>query len=250
VGDHDERHPGLLAEVAQQVEDLGLDRDVERRGGLVGDQYLGLPRQGARDGDPLGHAARELVGVLGVHRPRVRQADLLEQRQSDVAGPLAADPPMVTHCLGDLVARGEHGVEAGDGLLGDVGDAAAPVAVDVRLVEGREVGPVEKARAGAHRRARGGHAQDRRDGHGLATAGLADDPQRLAGSQVEAHVVDDQGPRGAEVHRQVAHGKQRRMVEQRYGRTCGRHNVGGGGHCAPGGVLGGAPSAASGIGVA
>ncbi len=42
VGDQEDRHPQPCLEVAHQVQDLGLDGDVERGRGLVGDQQLGV----------------------------------------------------------------------------------------------------------------------------------------------------------------------------------------------------------------
>ena len=60
-----------------QVEDLRLDRDVERRDRLVGDDQLRVERERAREADPLALAARELVRVeLGRLR---REPDLVEQ---------------------------------------------------------------------------------------------------------------------------------------------------------------------------
>ena len=53
----------LLAQVVDEVEDLGLDGDVEGGGGLVGDEQLGLAGQRHGDHDPLAEAARELVGI-------------------------------------------------------------------------------------------------------------------------------------------------------------------------------------------
>ena len=53
--------PGLVAQLAHEVEDLGLDRDVERGRRLVGDEQLGLAGEGHGDHHPLGHAARHLV---------------------------------------------------------------------------------------------------------------------------------------------------------------------------------------------
>ena len=44
VGDQDHAHPELVAQAGEQVEDLGLDRDVERGRRLVGDQQLGFSR--------------------------------------------------------------------------------------------------------------------------------------------------------------------------------------------------------------
>ena len=53
----------LLLEVLHEVDDLGLDRDVERRDRLVADDELRLDRQRARDADALPLPARELVRI-------------------------------------------------------------------------------------------------------------------------------------------------------------------------------------------
>ena len=55
--------PELLLEIAQEVEDLGLDRDVERRHGLVADDELGPQGDGPGDPDALALAAGELVRI-------------------------------------------------------------------------------------------------------------------------------------------------------------------------------------------
>src|SRR3546814_20367402 len=51
VGDEDERQLELLLEVLQQVDDLRLDRDVERRDRLVADHHLGAAGKGAGDAE-------------------------------------------------------------------------------------------------------------------------------------------------------------------------------------------------------
>jgi hypothetical protein len=72
--------PLLALQFPQQVEHLGLDGDIERRGRLVGDQQLRLARQRHRDHHPLLHAARtaERNSPRGV---RIRDADRAEQLQ-------------------------------------------------------------------------------------------------------------------------------------------------------------------------
>ena len=70
VGDHDVgRGSPALLEVLHQVEDLGLDGDVEGRDRLVGHDQLGLEGQRPGQADPLALAAGELVGVA-VDAPR------------------------------------------------------------------------------------------------------------------------------------------------------------------------------------
>ena len=51
-----------LAQVLEQVDDLGLDRHVERRHRLVADDEGGIDRQGPGNGDALALAAAELMG--------------------------------------------------------------------------------------------------------------------------------------------------------------------------------------------
>ena len=64
VGDEDHRHVAVALLVGEQVEDLGLDGDVERGGGLVGEEQLRAAGQRDGDRDALAHAAGQLVGVL------------------------------------------------------------------------------------------------------------------------------------------------------------------------------------------
>ncbi len=61
--------PSFCLQVLEQVDDLRLDRHVERGHRLVGDDELGVDRERARDADALALAAGELVRVaVGVIR--------------------------------------------------------------------------------------------------------------------------------------------------------------------------------------
>ena len=64
VADHQDGGALGGAQLGHQVDDLGLHRDVERRGRLVGDQQLGPAGQRNGDHDPLAHAAGELVRII------------------------------------------------------------------------------------------------------------------------------------------------------------------------------------------
>ena len=67
VGDEDVGELHLHLERQQQVDHLGLHRDVEGRGGLVEQQDLRPRGQGTRNGDPLALAAAKRAGIaLGV----------------------------------------------------------------------------------------------------------------------------------------------------------------------------------------
>ena len=77
VGDEHVGQAELVLEVLQQVDDLGLDRDVERGDRLVGDDELGPQRQRPGDADALALAAGELVRVAA--RVLGREPDELQQ---------------------------------------------------------------------------------------------------------------------------------------------------------------------------
>src|SRR5205807_2470787 len=53
----------LAAQVGKQIDDLGLDRDIERRDGLVEEKEPGGKRECPGDAHPLALAAAELVGI-------------------------------------------------------------------------------------------------------------------------------------------------------------------------------------------
>jgi hypothetical protein len=63
VGDQQQRHAEPILQLAHQLQDLRLDRHVERGGRLVGDQDVGLVGDRHRDHDALALPARELVRV-------------------------------------------------------------------------------------------------------------------------------------------------------------------------------------------
>ena len=77
VGDEQVGQAELLLQVLQQVEDLRLDRDVQRRDRLVADDQLRVQRQRAGDADALPLAAAEGVRVAA-HVLRA-QPDELQQ---------------------------------------------------------------------------------------------------------------------------------------------------------------------------
>jgi hypothetical protein len=53
VADDEQRQAELALQILRQVDDLSLDRDVERRDRLIADDELGLRSQGAADADAL-----------------------------------------------------------------------------------------------------------------------------------------------------------------------------------------------------
>src|SRR5262249_33700466 len=78
VRDEEIGEPAALAQVEQEVDDLGRDRDVEGRDGLVAHEQARSRRESARDRDPLTLASRELRRKP--FRDLRSEADVREQR--------------------------------------------------------------------------------------------------------------------------------------------------------------------------
>ena len=120
-----------------QLQDLGLDRDVECGGGLVGDEQLGVGGQGHGDHDPLAHPARELVRILAGPAPGVGDPDLAQHLDGSVPRLAPRDSLVQRDRLGDLVAARVDRVQRGHRLLEDHRDRV-PAHVPHLLVGHRE----------------------------------------------------------------------------------------------------------------
>ncbi len=117
VGDEQVCQPEPLAQVGQQVEDLALDRHVERRDRLVADDELGLDRERPGDADALALTARELVRIAADVR-RV-EADDPEQVRDPVALRLARGEVVGLERFGDRRADGHPRIERAVRVLED-----------------------------------------------------------------------------------------------------------------------------------
>ena len=175
----------FLLQVFQQVDDLRLDRDVERGDRLVADDQLRRHRQRPGDADALALAAGELVRVA----PHVvgAEADGLEQFD-DALLELAPGlrEPVDDQRLADDRADRHARIERGVGVLEDDLHVARQRPQLGRRLSASDVAALEPDLA----RSRLDQAQDAAAGRRLAAARLADQAQRLAGSNLEADPVD------------------------------------------------------------
>ena len=204
VRDEDHREPQLRSQVAQQLQDLGLDHHVQRGHRLIGDHQLRPAGQRHRDHRPLAHAAGELVRVAAAAGGRdaheVQQLRHPPVHLGPRHGGLVAEDGLRDLC-GD---RGDR-VQRIHGALEDHGDALPADVGQLLLGDRGEVLALEQHLPG---HARGGRQQagDREGGGGLATPGLANQAQRLPRLQDEreaVHGVDLALGRGV-LHAQVA----------------------------------------------
>ena len=101
--------PSLCAQVLEELQDLGLDHDVERGRRLVADDDGRVAGERHRDHRPLAHPARQLVRIRVAALPR--DADQLEQLAGALAGRLRRLAEALLDRLGDLVADAADRVE-------------------------------------------------------------------------------------------------------------------------------------------
>ena len=185
MGDQQHRHPELVLETGEKIEDLRLYGHVQVGGRLVGDQQR-RPR-GDRRGDE--HAVplppRQLVRVALEHRGI--QSDALQGLGGAFAGAPAAQ--VGDDAFHDLVADRHHGIERGRGLLKDDRDPASAVRLHLPLGERDEIGAVEQDPAGGDPRGHGKELQHRAGGHRFPGARAADQGDEFAGRHVERDVL-------------------------------------------------------------
>ena len=211
VADQDHRGAEIGVQPAQQVEDLRLDRHVQRGGRLIGDQQRRLVGEAHRQHHALPHAAGVLVRVAA-HRA-LRRGDAHPAEQRDRARPcgLRREAAMRGHRLDQLPGDAQHRVQRGHRVLEDHGDVAAAHLADRVLVQVRQVAAAEGDRAADDAGRLVEQAHDRLGADALARAGFADDAERLARVKVEADAVDGahRAGIGQEPGAQVAHLQQR-----------------------------------------
>ena len=211
VRDQDDGAAEVALQLVHQLQDLGLRGHVERRGGLVGDQQVGVVDQRHSDHHPLAHPARELVWVVVHARLGSRDGHGFQHLHRAAVSDLLADVLMQLHRLAQLRADRVDRVQRRHRILEDhrdlvAADLAQLVGIDLqqipvledRLTFGRGV----LLRVQAH---------DRHAGDALAAARLAHDRERLSlldGERDAVHRVDDAVIR-AEVRLQILDVKQR-----------------------------------------
>ena len=203
MSDQQDGGAALRAEALEFVEDPGLDGDVERGGGFVGDEELGVERGGDGDHDPLAHTAGEFTGEGFGDAPWVGQTHLGERVERELVGVVLGHLPVRGDDLLDLVADGEDRVEAGDGVLKDHRDLGAADLPEFVAVDQADILALEEDAAGGDGGGARQDAQDAEAERGLAGAALSDEGERFAALDAQRCVAQgaDRPLRGCGIRR-------------------------------------------------
>ena len=182
VGDEQIRHPVLLLDVLEEVQDLRLHGDVEGGDRLVGHHQFRGEGDRAGDPDPLTLPAGELVGIFPARLRRHPDPD--EQPFGPLPQLLPLREPVDEPPLPDDVAHLHPRVEGGVRVLED--DLHLAPRHPQRLAfQARDVVPVEPDRSGI-----GVQQADHEAGEGrLPAPRLPHQPERLSGRDREGDAV-------------------------------------------------------------
>ena len=211
MGDEQDRHPLVLLQRLDQLQDLRLDGHVQRRRRLVRDQQPRVAGQRHGDHHALAHPAGKAVRIVVEPRLGRRDAHLFQQADGFRLGRGPRQPPVQHDRFGNLRADGQHRVKRGHRLLKDHRDL---VAADGAHLVGRQLQQIAAVKDDLALDAAIAGGRQLHDGHGrhaFARAGFADHGQGLVGVDVERDVAHHRlpariGPKGGG---QVAQGKNR-----------------------------------------
>ena len=175
--DKEAGQPQIAPEVEEQIQDLRLDRNIERGHRLVADQHIGPHGQRAGDGHALPLPAGELVREA-LRKIRIK-TDAHEPVGHQRATGRARDDAMRDRALGDAVTNPLPRIEGGEGVL------------EHRLDAGRDlVASLHRRCAIQQNAARGGSQDAGEDApqRGFATAALTHQAERFALVQGERYI--------------------------------------------------------------
>ena len=212
--DQQHAHAALDLQTAQEVENLRLNRHIQRRRRFIGNQQARIGRERNGNHHPLFHATRELEGVLVQPTRRIGNAHGTEQFQRPLTRCRAAQTQMAFEHLADLPPVGQHRVKARCRFLKNHRHAAAAHRAHFGFRQLQQIAPVETHLTAKNAPRRRQQAQQRQGRRRFAAARFAEQRQRFPGTQIEIHAIDrrQHPPPGHKTSTQVTNGKQRHVI--------------------------------------
>jgi len=190
VADIDQGAAGAGLLRLNQGEHLGLRGFVERSGGLVEHEQVGLAGDGRGDDGALALAAGSLMRVARGQSRGVGDLHGGEQVERGGAQGAAAQAAVAGQNLIELGADGQMRGERLERVLRHQGDTAAAQAGVLGRGGREDVGAVEQDAAGGEAAAGAAMGEQGAGQRGLAAAGFADDAEGAATLERERDAVD------------------------------------------------------------
>ena len=191
MGDPDDRHAQLLAQLFDQFQNLRLNGHIKGGGRFIGNQHIGVARQRNRDHHALAHTAGKLMGIVVDPGRGIGNTNQFQQFGGADAGLRAGQAHVADQRLHDLIADGEHRVQAGHRVLKDETDPRAAHIAQVVVADLEQVAVAQHDLTTADfGRGRRQKPDQRHHGHRFARAAFADNAQKFTTPQMEADRVD------------------------------------------------------------
>ena len=138
MGDEQDGHAEVALKFTKLVEDLGLDRDIERGGRLIGDQEIRSCREGHGDHHPLLHSATELMRIVTETTGGIVDSDSIEPAD-DFSIDVGDIGSVEFDHFRNLAADRIDGIERCGGFLKDVGNLPTPHAPQLGITGFQEI---------------------------------------------------------------------------------------------------------------
>ncbi len=211
MGDEQQGHAFVALQFGQQFQNLRLNRHIERRGGLVGDQDVGLVGQRHGDHHPLSLPTRQLMRIGVQTACRLADADTLQQVHDPVARGVSGQRLVQFEAFAQLLFQRVQRIQRCHRLLEDEADIVTPHLPQPLFIRADHLVPVicDAARnlGRAPKKRHRGQRGDR-----LARPGFPHQRHRLATLDTERHALDRRDhlpvlpkPDGQVTHLQKAH---------------------------------------------
>ena len=191
MGDQEDGCVEICFQIVHEIQDLSLNRDIQRGCGFIGDDQVRIAGQGHCYHHPLPHAATHLIGIFSNPLAWIGYADVGQQFSCPAPGRPSLQAFMQLEHLCNLVAYLKGRIEGGHGLLENHGDSVATDVPDFRVTQPDHIPPVEQN--SAVNNFAGGirdQSHDRQCGYALSAPGLPDQAQRFTAFNFQVHTVD------------------------------------------------------------
>ena len=210
MGNQHKPHAVLALQVHQQIQNLFLDRHVQRCRRLIGNQQARLAGNRHRNHHPLVHPAGHLVRKIPRPARRIGNAHLFQQLDHPVLHPLLRHRMMRPQRLGDLPAHRIARVERGHRLLKNHRHVFAHQLAPLAWRNTEQIRAIKAQHIGRHLARPADQPHRREHGHRLARSAFADHAQYLTSLDRHVHAIHraETPTGGGELDRQIANFEQ------------------------------------------